>query len=213
MITIQPTKNIKAKKYSVWHEGVEVVRSLTKKAAIALEELYNNVRRLQSSCENSNESLSSDSGGDIEQRPITDASTERCLSSDHISDELQKSSNTVSIRPNQSTSNITSRGTDSVSTTDQRLLYKENCIAEFRQIVKSIRNCDREQHQLVLEQHQLVLEQHQLVCQNGAIALWAIQQLRGKNLSDEGSKYVNGRNPSFTGLEPTTIDIEPTKSN
>ncbi len=207
MITIQPTKNIKAKKYSVWHEGVEVVRSLSKKAAIALAELYNNVRRLQSSCQNANEPLSSNSRGNIEQRPLVNSSSKRCLSNDNFVNELQKSSDSVSIRPNQSTSFLTTRGTDTISSTDQGFLHKETSIAEFRQLIATIHDCNRKQHQLVLDQHQLVLDQHQLVCQNGAIALWALQGLGGEGLRDERSEHLFRRNFSPARLEPTTINV------
>jgi hypothetical protein len=47
MLTIELTRGIKTKKYSLWADGIELARSLSKKTATKLQEYYNDLRRLQ----------------------------------------------------------------------------------------------------------------------------------------------------------------------
>ncbi len=200
MYTIALTQGIKSRLYSILENGIEIVRSLSKKKALILEDKLNGNTRSLPTC--SNDDLQSNSSDDG-IRHQTRCNTDSVLDSS-IAPKIQS----ISISSKQLQKNNTKQPKQRPSTSD--------CSnSEFRELHQQISNSElpdsakRTFTSLVnsqCEQYQLNNEQYQLNCQLASISYGLINTVN--NMGNALGQFRRSDAPtSSRSLEPTTIDI------
>jgi hypothetical protein len=223
MFTIALTQGIKTKLYSILENGIELVRSLSKrKATILLEKLeqkHENTRSVQTSGDND---LQSNSGSNASGHQI------RCQPNTVLGSSVTSEIQSISMASQQlqTTSNRQSKQRhSSIDSTNQKFreLYQQISNSQLpnlaRRTFSSLVNSqyeqfqlnneqfqlNNEQFQLNNEQFQLNNEQFQLNCQLASISFGLINTVNnmGNALANSGRSNAP---TSFKLLEPTTIN-------
>jgi hypothetical protein len=215
MLTIELTRGIKTKKYSLWADGIELARSLSKKTATKLQEYYNDLRRLQRSCSNDDETVCNVSRGVSEAEYHTKSKGERTFSMVDKVYGCETLSSSVCDERDVNGYNAPSTGDGSGTHQKNGELHKESLVAEFVEANRALRRnseeqnkCIRDQCSIVREQRSIVREQHSNVLEIASVARVAIQTANLLGAEIEGRRTDERRNTQPRGLEQQTIDVQ-----
>ncbi len=214
MYTIALTQGIKSRLYSILENGIEIVRSLSKKKALILEDKLNGNTRSLPTCSNDDlQSNSSDDGIRHQTRcntdSVLDSSIAPKIQSISISSKQLQKNNTKQPKQRPSTSDCSNSEFRELHQQISNSELPDSAKRTFTSLVNS--QCEQyqlnnEQYQLNNEQYQLNNEQYQLNCQLASISYGLINTVN--NMGNALGQFRRSDAPtSSRSLEPTTIDI------